>query len=80
LTESPITVKGISGKQLKAGHTGYLKEFFRVYASEQAVPSVLSLTDVEDIYKVSYVPGETFIVHLPTCDLAFKRAGKPIHS
>jgi hypothetical protein len=37
---------------------------------------VLSLSDVEDIYKVSYVPGEAFIVHLPAYDLVFKRTGK----
>jgi hypothetical protein len=41
--ESPITVKGIGGRQLKAEHAGYLQDFFRVYASEQANPSVLSL-------------------------------------
>jgi hypothetical protein len=41
LANLPITVKGIGGKQLKAEHTGYLQEFFRVYASEQANPSVL---------------------------------------
>jgi hypothetical protein len=35
-----ITVKGIGGKQSKAEHTGYLQEFFKVYASEQANPSV----------------------------------------
>jgi hypothetical protein len=72
----PITVKGIGGKQLKAEHNSYLQEFFKVYASEQANPSVLSLSDVVDLYKVSYVSGEAFIVHLPTYDLAFKRTGK----
>jgi hypothetical protein len=75
-TKSPITVKGIGGKQLKAEHTGYLQEFFRVYASEQANPSVLCLSDVEDMYRVTYAPGEAFIVHLPSYDLAFKRTGK----
>jgi hypothetical protein len=37
---------------------------------------VLSLSDVEDLYKVSYVPDQAFIVHLPSCDLEFKRTGK----
>ncbi len=60
---------------MKADQTDYLEEFFRVYASKQASPSVLSLSDVEDMYKVSYIPGEAFIVHLPTCDLAFKQTG-----
>jgi len=73
--DSPITVKGIGGKQLKAEHTGYLQEFFRVYASEQANPSVLCLSDVEDMYRVTYVPGEAFVIHLPSYDLPFKRTG-----
>jgi len=66
----------IGGKQLKAEHTDYLQEFFRVYASEQANPSVLSLSDVEDFYRVTYVTGGAFILHLPSYDLAFKRTGK----
>ncbi len=73
--DSPITVKGIGGKQLKAKHAGYLQDFFRVYASKQANPSMLSLSDVEDLYKVSYVPDEVFVVHLPAYDLAFKKTG-----
>jgi hypothetical protein len=28
------------------------------------------------LYRVTYVPGEAFIVHLPSYDLAFKRTGK----
>ena len=45
IAESPITVKGIGGKQLRASHMGYLEEFFHVYASNQVVPSFLSLSD-----------------------------------
>lgn len=37
---SPITVNGIGGKQLKAKHTGYLDDFFREYSSEQAKPLI----------------------------------------
>ncbi len=55
--EQPITVRGIGGKQLEANHTGYLEEFFCVYASMNAMPNVLSLAEVEDKYAVSYVPG-----------------------
>jgi hypothetical protein len=47
-----------------------------VYASKQANPSVLSFSDIEDLYKVSYVPGEALIAHLPSYSLAFKRTGK----
>jgi hypothetical protein len=52
-----VTVKGVGGKQLVVSHTGYLDEFFRVHASEEAKPNMLSLAEVEDMYAVTYVPG-----------------------
>ncbi len=74
--DQSVTVKGIGGKQLVVTKTGYLDEFFRVYASEEAKPNVLSLAEVEDLYTVTYVPGQAFIVHLPGKDVEFKRVGK----
>jgi hypothetical protein len=74
--DRPVTVKGIGGKQLVAEKTGYLDEFFRVYASEDAKPNVLSLAKVEDMYKVMYMPGQAFVVHLPGREVEFKRVGK----
>jgi hypothetical protein len=56
--------------------TGYLNEFFRVYASEDTKANVLSFADVEDLYDVTYVRGENFVVHLPSRDLEFVRHGK----
>ncbi len=53
--------------------TGYLDEFFRVYASKQAKPNVLKLAEVKD---VTYILGQAFIVHLPGCELEFKRKKK----
>jgi hypothetical protein len=55
---------------------GYLDEFFCVYASEDAKPNVLSLAEVEDLYRVTYVPGQAFIVHFPCKDIEFKHVGK----
>jgi hypothetical protein len=74
--DQPVTVKGIGGKQLVAMHTGYLDEFFRVYASEKAKPNELSLAEVEDMYAVTYVPGLVFTIHLPGRDVEFRRRGK----
>jgi hypothetical protein len=71
-----VTVRGIPGKQLVATHTGYLDKFFRVYVSEKAKPNVLSLAKVEDMYVVTYVPGQVFTIHLPGKDVEFKRRGK----
>jgi hypothetical protein len=61
--DTPVTVNGIGGKQLVAMQTGYLDEFFRVHASEQAKPNVSSLANVEDVYEVTYIPGQAFVVH-----------------
>jgi hypothetical protein len=76
MADQPITVHGIGGKQLEATHMGYLEEFFRMYASTDAKPNVLSLKEVEDMYAVTYVLGEMFTVHLPTGDIELKRQGK----
>jgi hypothetical protein len=74
--DQPITVCGVGGKQLEVTHNGYLEDFFRVYASANAKPNVLSLAEVEDMYSVTYIPGQMFTVHLPGKDVEFKRTGK----
>jgi hypothetical protein len=74
--DRPVTVKGIGGRQLVVEKTGYLDEFFRVYTSENAKPNVLSLAEVEDMYRVTYKPGQAFVVHLPGREVEFKRVGK----
>ena len=35
--------------------------------------NILSLSEVEDLYNVTYVPQEKFIVHLPEMDIEFNR-------
>ena len=55
---------------------GYLPIFFKVYSSEKTLANVLSFSDVEDMYPITYVPGESFIVHLPDRNIEFKRRGK----
>jgi hypothetical protein len=66
LADVPITVSAIGGKQLTVHKMGYLQDFFRVYASINAEPNVLCLLDVEDMYKVTCIPGQAFVVHLPS--------------
>jgi hypothetical protein len=38
--------------------------------------NVLSFSEVEDAYDITYVPHEAFIVHLPERDITFERRGK----
>jgi len=52
---------------------GTLEGFFEVYASESTRANVLSFAAVEDMYKISYVRGEAFIVHMDERDLVFRR-------
>jgi hypothetical protein len=70
-----IKINGIGGLQLCAKETGYLNDFFRVYASEETKTNVLSFAGVEDMYDITYIRGESFIVHLPEKDLEFTRKG-----
>ncbi len=55
---------------------GELKDFFEVYASEDTKVNVLSFADVEDMYKITYIRGEAFVVHMRDRDLVFKRREK----
>jgi hypothetical protein len=49
------------GVQLKTKKTGYLPDFFHVYSSSDTKAKVLSFADVEDLYKVTYQPQESFL-------------------
>jgi hypothetical protein len=55
---------------------GYLDDFFDIYASEHTKVNVLSFSEVEDAYDITYVPREAFIVHLPERDITFEHRGK----
>jgi hypothetical protein len=47
--------------QLIVNMVGHLNGFFEVYASEQAKANILSFADVEDLYKIMYTRGDSFI-------------------
>jgi hypothetical protein len=55
---------------------GELKNFFEVYASEDTKANILSFADVEDMYEITYIRGEAFVVHMPGRDLILKRRDK----
>jgi hypothetical protein len=75
-TEKKIQVNGVGGLQLMVDRKGYLDDFFDVYASEHTKANILSCSEVEDAYDITYVPREAFIVHLPKRDITFERRGK----
>jgi hypothetical protein len=57
-------VKGVGGTQLIVDMVGHLDGFFEVYASEHTKANVLSFGDVEDLYKITYTRGDSFVVHM----------------
>ena len=54
-----------------SGLTGFLDPLFRVYTSEDTQANILSLSEVEDKFIVTYVPKESFIIHLHEMDIVF---------
>jgi hypothetical protein len=51
--DTPIAVNVVVGKQLNTDQMGYLEEIFHVYASEATAVIMLSLADIEDVYKIA---------------------------
>jgi hypothetical protein len=74
--EGEIKIKGVGGIQLKVNQVGDLPGFFTVYASKETRANVLSFTDLEDLYDISYVHKKAFVVHMPSGDLVFSRREK----
>ncbi len=54
--EETICINGVGGHQFTVEREGYLDDFFKVYASEDTHANILSFSEVEDMYKIMYVP------------------------
>ncbi len=74
--ENKVHINGVGGLQHMVDRKGYLEDFFDVYASEHTKANVLSFSEVEDMYDITYVPREVFIVHLLERDITFEHRGK----
>jgi hypothetical protein len=75
-SQDRVRVNGVGGLQLVVDKRGYLPDFYEVYTSEETKANVLSFVEVEDRYRITYVPKEAFIVHLEDRDITFQRRGK----
>jgi hypothetical protein len=71
-----IGFAGLSGATTNIDTVGHLEDFFDCLACEDCTANILSQSDIEDKYEITYVQGEKYIVHLPDRDLEFKRKGK----
>jgi hypothetical protein len=67
-----IVIKGVRGPQLVVDQVGDLEGFFKVYVSEYTKANILSFADKEDMYKVTYKRGATFVVHMLDRNVEFK--------
>ena len=66
------------GGQRELRYIGMLKGFANVVAhgDDDVVANVLCMADVEDEFRITYVQGQYYIVHMPDGDLTFWRRGK----
>jgi hypothetical protein len=71
-SDSEININGVGGVQLHTSETGYLDDFFRVYTSPDMMANVLSFSDVEGVYPITYQPK----VQLPDRDIVFRCRNK----
>ena len=61
----PVKTNGIGSMQILVNKTGYLRDLdIRVYTNRDVMCSIMSFAEIEDRYKVSYLPREGFIIHL----------------
>ena len=67
---------GLRGESAETNLIGDLKGFFPVQVCDTCAASILSLSDVEELYEVTYIPGVKFIVHMNDKDLVFYKRGK----
>ena len=71
--EKTIKINGVGGHQFTVTETGYLDPFFPVYASAHRHANILSFSQVEDKFPITYQAQDSFTVHLPHVDVVFKR-------
>jgi hypothetical protein len=75
-TSEVVRVNGVGGVQLELRETGYLDNFFQVYTSTETRVNVLSFSDVEELYPITYGPFVGFTVHTSVGDMLFEKKGK----
>jgi hypothetical protein len=75
LRASTKVFRGMSG-EAQTLHVGYLQGFFECQACNSYPTNVLSMSDVEDIYPVTYVQGKSITVHMDHRDVIFTKRDK----
>jgi hypothetical protein len=55
---------------------GYLDGFFECQACDDCPANIISMSDVEDKYPMTWIPGESIIVHMDEQDVVFNKKNK----
>jgi len=64
---------GLDRGRKRTNEMGDLRDFYRVISCKDCAANVLSLANIEDLYRVSYEEKVSFTVHLPDRELVFYR-------
>ena len=78
IRESPTSYKGVDSltSPTEGGQVGDLEGFFECIASENVRVSILCQDDIEKKYKITYIQGESIVVHMEDRDLEFVKKNK----
>jgi hypothetical protein len=68
--------KGLFGEKTNLTKISMLEGFFECLSSSNTRVSVLSQADIEDLYEVTYDPGQSYTVHMPNKGVEFVRRNK----
>jgi hypothetical protein len=63
LRMSSKSYRSMSGRA-ETSQIGYLEVFFDCQACDDCPTSIISMANVEDLYRVTYVQGESITVHM----------------
>jgi hypothetical protein len=64
MQKNEVSISGVGGIKLAVDRTGFLQDFFRVYANSNMKANVLCFADMEGEFEVSYIPKESVAIHL----------------
>ena len=69
-------VRGLHGEAKTTKKVGHLKGFYDCIVSSDAAANVLSQSNIEQLYDITYEQGKRYIVHMHDRDLSFWKKGK----
>jgi len=75
IKSSQKTYRSMNGTSTTA-KVGYLDGFFECQACEECPVNIISMSDVEDKYAMTWIPGESITVHMDEQDVVFTKKNK----